>query len=49
MKKKTLIELFVYIIIVVVSIVLILSGTTKSKPVQIHSDFSNVDQRGNKP
>lgn len=46
MKKKTLVELFIYVIIVVVGITLLFTNKTKEKPIQINSDFKIEDQRG---
>ena len=39
MKKKLLIELFIYIIVVVIGIVLLLTNKPKEKPLHINSDF----------
>lgn len=39
MGKKAIIELFIYIIIVVVGIVLLFTYKTEKKPIQIPSDF----------
>ncbi|MCX7748248.1 MAG: hypothetical protein N2645_15380 [Clostridia bacterium] len=39
MKKKTLIELFIYLIAAVVAIALFLSSKPEQKPIQINSDF----------
>jgi hypothetical protein len=49
MKRKTLIELFIYVIVVVVGITLLLTSKPKQKPIQINSDFKIEDQRGDKP
>lgn len=46
MKKKTLVELFIYVIIVVVGTTLLLTDKPKQKPIQINSDFRIGDQRG---
>lgn len=45
MKRKMLIELFFYIIIVVVSITLLLTHKPSYKQIQIDSDFKIEDQR----
>ena len=49
MKKKTLIELFIYVIVVVISITLLLTSKPTQKPIQINSDFKIGVQRGDKP
>lgn len=49
MKKKTLIELFIYVIVVVVGVTLLLTSKPEQKQIQINSDFKIGDQRGNKP
>lgn len=42
MKKKSLIELFIYIIIVVVGIILLFTYKPEKKPIKIPSDFKIV-------
>ena len=42
MKKKSLIELFIYIIIVVVGITLMFTFRQEKKPIEILSDFKIV-------
>ena len=49
MKKKILIELFIYVIVVVVGITLLLTSKPKTKPIHINSDFKIGDQRGDMP
>ncbi|MBC2579377.1 hypothetical protein HGI79_03485 [Clostridium sp. DJ247] len=39
MKKKSLIELFIYIIIVLVGIILLFTFKPQNKPIKIPSDF----------
>lgn len=46
MKKKTLIELFIYIIVVIVAITLLMTYKPKQKLINIDSDFKIGDQRG---
>lgn len=45
MKKKLLIELFIYIIIVVVGIILMFTLKPEKKPIEIPSDFK-ITARG---
>lgn len=49
MKKKMIIELFIYIIVVAVSITLLLTGKQEEKPVQINPDFKLADRKGEQP
>lgn len=51
MKKKILIELFIYVLAVVVGITMLLTSepTTKTTPIQINSDFKIGNQRGDRP
>jgi hypothetical protein len=44
MGKKSLIELFIYIIIVVVGIVLLFTFKPEKKPIKIPSDFKIVER-----
>ena len=46
MKKKIIIELFIYIIIVVVGIALLITSKPEKKPIKIDSDFKVGEQRG---
>ena len=46
MKKKTLVELFIYVIIVVIGITLLFTNKPNEKPIQNNSDFEIGDQRG---
>ncbi len=39
MKKKLIIELFIYIIVVVIGVILLLTSKPKDKPIHIDSDF----------
>lgn len=43
MKKKLLIELFIYIIVVVIGIVLLLTNKPDDKPIHIDSDFKIIE------
>ena len=46
MKKKTIIELFIYVIVVVVGVVLLLTSKSDIKPIKMNSDFKVSGQRG---
>ena len=46
MKRKVLVELFLYIIIVVIGVILLLSQKPRDTPIQINTDFEVVEQRG---
>lgn len=46
MKKKIIIELFIYIIIVIVGIALLITSKPEKKPIKINSDFKVGEQRG---
>jgi len=39
MKKKLIIELFIYIIVVVIGVILLFTSKPKDKPIHINSDF----------
>lgn len=46
MKKKIIIELFIYIIIVIVGIALLITSKPEKEPIKINSDFKVGEQRG---
>jgi hypothetical protein len=46
MKKKIIIELFIYVIFVVVGIALLITSKPEKKPIKINSDFKVGEQRG---
>lgn len=46
MKKKIIIELFIYVIVVVVGIALLITSKPEKEPIKINSDFKVGEQRG---
>lgn len=46
LKKKLLIELFIYVVIVIISFILLFTYKPKQKPIDIPSDFKIVRSEG---
>jgi hypothetical protein len=46
MKKKIIIELFIYVIVVVVGIALLITSKPDKNPIKVNSDFKVGEQRG---
>ncbi|MFT8314987.1 MAG: hypothetical protein ABF633_12210 [Clostridium sp.] len=47
MKKKLLIELFIYVVIVIISFILLFTYKPNQKPIDVPSDFKIVRSEGN--